>query len=97
MVPAASVHVPAQHLESENCSGPEIPIKEDPLWPARVWDSDWPKPGYTYLTRVGPLGPSQVLFAGSREAGGILLPLLCLPTTAPAPASLSLRLASGVM
>lgn len=31
MASAASVHVPAQHLEPENCSGPEVTAKDDSL------------------------------------------------------------------
>lgn len=31
MASAASVHVPAQRLEPENCSGPEVPAKDDSL------------------------------------------------------------------
>lgn len=82
MAPAASVHVPAQHL------GPDDPAKDDPLWPAWTWDSDWPKPGYMIISSQdgATRGSGQALFAGSREAG-VPLSLLCLPTTAPVPKS----------
>lgn len=94
MSPAASVHVPAQHLEPENCSGPEVPTKDDPLWPAWVWDSEWPKPGYMIISDQGRVTWTKAsLVCRKQGAGGAPIPLLCLPTTAPALASLSPSLA----